>query len=118
MYRYGKPLYRVSPESLKSYIPETSTDRLRIFRLYLALFGFPDVSGAMRFDLFSRYFKLMPGMKVLDIGCGLGLYLKYLSEFPEVTAIGIDLNLRNVRRVRAICNANVSIMSASGLGFS
>ncbi len=39
---------------------------------------------------------LRPGSKILDIGCGSGRHTCAAYRYPNVTAIGIDLNLKNL----------------------
>jgi arsenite methyltransferase len=42
------------------------------------------------------------GTRILELGCGPGLYACRLAkEFPQVTAIGIDLSKRLIRRARS-----------------
>ena len=41
------------------------------------------------------------GTKILELGCGPGLYAcRFAKDFPQVTAMGIDLSKRLIRRAR------------------
>jgi len=41
------------------------------------------------------------GTRILELGCGPGLYAcRFAKEFPQVTAMGIDLSKRLIRRAR------------------
>src|SRR3990172_12316438 len=49
-----------------------------------------------RLDLIRRYVPL-EGARVLDIGCGIGTYVRKLQEIAAL-ACGIDIDLARVRR--------------------
>lgn len=44
-----------------------------------------------------RYFKLQPGDKVLDLGCGEGRHVIAAYVEAEVTAVGVDLNFADLK---------------------
>ncbi|MBS0655352.1 MAG: cyclopropane fatty acyl phospholipid synthase, partial [Verrucomicrobia bacterium] len=56
-----------------------------------------------KFDLICRKLGLQPGMKVLDIGCGWGGFVKYAAEKYGVTAVGITLSENQAAHARKIC---------------
>lgn len=47
-----------------------------------------------------KYFPLQPGERVLDVGCGEGRHVINAYLHGDVTAIGIDLNLNDLRTAR------------------
>jgi SAM-dependent methyltransferase len=57
--------------------------------------------------------RVMPGMRVLDAGCGNGMYLRALRE-RQVNAVGCDLSPGMLRRARhaALVNADVTALPA------
>lgn len=55
-----------------------------------------DVRSEIRVDLQYIADMIEPGTRVLDIGCGDGALLGYLSEFKQVDARGIELSMAGV----------------------
>jgi cyclopropane-fatty-acyl-phospholipid synthase len=56
-----------------------------------------------KLDLIARKLELEPGMKVLDIGCGWGGALHYLSEKYGVTGTGITISEDQFDAARELC---------------
>jgi cyclopropane fatty-acyl-phospholipid synthase-like methyltransferase len=56
---------------------------------------------------------VMPGMRVLDAGCGNGMYLRALRE-RQVNAVGCDLSPGMLRQAEhpALVNADVTAFPA------
>jgi ubiquinone/menaquinone biosynthesis C-methylase UbiE len=48
---------------------------------------------------FNR-FSLLPGDRVLDIGCGSGRHTAAAYQYPGISVIGVDLNLDDVQQAR------------------
>ncbi len=71
----------------------------KILDLSLAYRAFGVLTGAEVFQrrLVTRFLKLSPGDRVLDIGCGPGDWLGYL---PEVDYTGIDFNPEYIEAAR------------------
>jgi SAM-dependent methyltransferase len=84
--------------------------RQRLWRCQLPFF---DIAGWV-LDLAG----LAPGMRVLDAGCGNGIYLRALRE-RRVTAAGCDLSLGMLRGVThcALVNADVTALPMRNGGF-
>ena len=56
-----------------------------------------------KMDLICRKLFLKPGMKLLDIGCGWGSFLKYATERYGVKAVGITVSAEQVELGLQIC---------------
>lgn len=53
-----------------------------------------------QFACVVRALELRPGMRLLDLGCGVGHFLSWLMERLPVTCHGVDLSLNSVRCAR------------------
>jgi cyclopropane-fatty-acyl-phospholipid synthase len=62
-----------------------------------------DEAQNAKFDLVCRKIGLKPGMKVLDLGCGFGSFLKYAAENYGVSGVGINLSKEQVKYARESC---------------
>ena len=51
-----------------------------LLRVYIRLFGLPDVSTQLRAQYFRRFTKRFKFSRALDAGCGLGLYTFYMAR--------------------------------------
>jgi cyclopropane-fatty-acyl-phospholipid synthase len=51
-----------------------------------------DEAQEAKLELICRKLSLQPGMRVLDIGCGFGSFVKYAAEKYGVAAVGITLS--------------------------
>ncbi|MGH9739621.1 MAG: cyclopropane fatty acyl phospholipid synthase [Candidatus Acidiferrales bacterium] len=56
-----------------------------------------------KLDFVCRKLELMPGMKVLDIGCGWGSFPKFAAEKYGVQVTGITLSRRQLELGRTLC---------------
>ncbi len=56
-----------------------------------------------KFDLVCRKVGLKPGMKVLDLGCGFGSFLKYAAEKYGVTGVGVNLSKEQMKFAKESC---------------
>ena len=61
-----------------------------------------DEAQNAKFDLVCRKVGLKPGMKVLDLGCGFGSFLKYAAEHYGVSGVGVNLSKEQVKFARKI----------------
>ncbi len=62
-----------------------------------------DEAQENKLELICRKLALHPGMKILDIGCGWGSFLKYAAEKYEVQGVGISVSQEQVALGKTIC---------------
>lgn len=67
-----------------------------------------------RYAIFSKL--IAPGSSVLDIGCGEGATLRYLSTHNSVRGVGLDISPTAVEKARG-SGINASVADASSPGF-
>ena len=71
-----------------------------------------DEAQENKMDLACRKLKLEPGMKILDIGCGWGYFVKFAAEKYGVHAKGITISEEHVRYAKDLCKGlNVEIQN-------
>jgi len=69
-----------------------------------------DEAQEAKLSLICRKLNLKPGMKVLDIGCGWGSFVKYAAENYDVEVIGITVSREQVEYATADCKGlNVTV---------
>ncbi|CAB0151598.1 Cyclopropane-fatty-acyl-phospholipid synthase [Pseudidiomarina piscicola] len=56
-----------------------------------------------KLELICRKLQLRPGMKVLDIGCGWGSFMKYAAEHYGVRCVGITVSKAQVELGEKLC---------------
>ncbi len=56
-----------------------------------------------KLELVCRKLKLRPGMRILDIGCGWGSFMKYAAEHYQVSCVGITVSEAQVELGRELC---------------
>jgi cyclopropane-fatty-acyl-phospholipid synthase len=59
-----------------------------------------DEAQNAKFDLVCRKVGLKPGMKIVDLGCGFGGFLKYAAEHYGVSGVGMNLSKEQVAFAR------------------
>lgn len=62
-----------------------------------------DEAQEAKLDLICRKLQLKPGMKVLDIGCGWGSFVKYAAEKYRIKATGITISKEQANLARKLC---------------
>lgn len=63
------------------------------------------------FDRACQNMKLKPGMKVLDVGCGNGSFLKYAAEKYGIEGVGITVSEEQAKFAREFCeDLSIKIM--------
>ena len=126
---FGRECYK-NPEILLKMLGEDSVESkasskwLRpLLKAYIYLFGLPDVGFQLRSLYFRRFIRGFKLNRVLDAGCGLGLFSFYLAKkYPQAQIDACDydpdlvaaskkiqdqLNLRNV----SLFQADVSLLA-------
>ncbi len=62
-----------------------------------------DEAQEAKMELVCQKIGLKPGMKVLDIGCGWGSFVKYAAEKYEVDVIGITISKNQLELAQNLC---------------
>ncbi|MBI4491377.1 MAG: class I SAM-dependent methyltransferase [Chloroflexi bacterium] len=94
MFRYGRVYARLSERGLAHLVRVVTGRPLAVvgaIRAYVRWFGYPDVAGQVRFGLVSPLLRFAPGDRLLDAGCGNGLYALELATTCGVPCVGVDL---------------------------
>jgi len=62
-----------------------------------------DEAQEAKLDLVCKKLGLKPGMKVLDIGCGFGSFMKFAVEKYQVSVIGISVSKEQIKLGTELC---------------
>jgi cyclopropane-fatty-acyl-phospholipid synthase len=62
-----------------------------------------DEAQMAKYDLICRKIGLQPGMKVLDLGCGFGGFLKYAAEHYGISGVGVNISKEQVKSAQESC---------------
>lgn len=62
-----------------------------------------DKAQEAKLDLVCRKIGLKPGMRVLDIGCGWGSFLKYAAEKYKIKGFGITVSKEQIKLGNKLC---------------
>jgi cyclopropane-fatty-acyl-phospholipid synthase len=62
-----------------------------------------DEAQEAKFELICKKVGLKPGMKVLDLGCGFGSFLKYAAEHYGVTGVGVNISEEQIKFAKEAC---------------
>ncbi len=62
-----------------------------------------DDAQEAKLDLVCRKINLQPGMKVLDLGCGFGSFVKFAAEKYGASVIGVTVSKEQVKLGREMC---------------
>jgi cyclopropane-fatty-acyl-phospholipid synthase len=63
-----------------------------------------DEAQDAKFELVCRKIGLQPGMRVLDLGCGFGSFLKYAATHYKITGVGVNISKEQVKFARESCH--------------
>ncbi|MBI2641091.1 class I SAM-dependent methyltransferase [Candidatus Roizmanbacteria bacterium] len=64
-----------------------------LIKLYIGLFGIPDLGFQERFYLFQKSISELKGKVFIDAGCGNGVYSRFMaSRFPRSEIYSLDIN--------------------------
>lgn len=70
---------------------------------YWAEAGSLEEAQEAKMDLVCRKMGLKPGMKILDIGCGFGSFMKFAVEKYGVSAVGVTISKEQVKLGKELC---------------
>lgn len=62
-----------------------------------------DAAQEAKLDLICRKLGLLPGMRVLDIGCGWGSFARFAAERHGVSVVGVTVSREQVTLARELC---------------
>ena len=62
-----------------------------------------DQAQEKKLDLICRKLDIQSGMKILDLGCGWGSFIKYAAERYGVKAVGVTVSEEQVKLGKEIC---------------
>jgi cyclopropane-fatty-acyl-phospholipid synthase len=62
-----------------------------------------DQAQEHKFELICRKLHLLPGQKILDIGCGWGSFMKYAVEKYDVYCVGVTLSEEQLALGKELC---------------
>lgn len=63
----------------------------KILNIYFSIFGYPEIAGQFRYPLVTGYLRPNPGERILDAGCGNGIYANTYGNHFGALITGIDL---------------------------
>lgn len=63
-----------------------------------------DAAQEAKFDLICRKIGLKSGMRVLDIGCGWGSFMKYAAEKYDVSCVGVTVSKEQISLGEKLCH--------------
>jgi len=62
-----------------------------------------DEAQEAKSELICKKIGLKPGMRVLDLGCGFGSFLKYAAEHYQITGVGINISKEQIKYAKESC---------------
>lgn len=92
-------------------------------KIYLALFGYPDLGGHIYFPHVVKFLNPLSVEKILDAGCGNGIYINTFVQKFKIKGWGIDINEIYLKRAKVLAkNLNLQVkfkkMSLTNLQFA
>lgn len=104
IFSYGRIYSHLSVKQLESlkFAKGVNGKLLFLFKIYLFLFGYPDVASQRKFLIVEKLLSLKKGDKILDAGCGNGIYLQELGKKYPIEGFGIDARKNRIDAARKI----------------
>lgn len=62
-----------------------------------------DEAQEAKFDLVCKKIGLKPGMKVLDLGCGFGGFMKFAAEKYKISGVAVNISEEQIRFAKQWC---------------
>ena len=98
-YNIGKKHYDIGNELYKNMLDKRMNYSCGYWKNSKTL----DKAQEAKLDLICKKIGLKPGMKILDIGCGWGGFVKFAAEKYKVKAVGITVSKEQIKLAREIC---------------
>lgn len=99
--KYGDIYEKVPAEILNKIVPINSIF-LIVGRLYFKFFGYPDIAGFGRFLKIVEMLSPHKNEKILDAGCGNGIYANSLAYYFHSKLTACDLDKRRIETARKV----------------
>ena len=99
MFSYGKVYSKLPYQGFAFFDRKLEKNSLLGFfaKIYFYLFGYPDVASQRRYKMVEKILDLKRGDKILDAGCGNGIYLHELTNKYGVLGLGVDSRVKRVQ---------------------
>lgn len=101
--KYGDIYEKVPAEILKKIVPANSIF-LIIGRLYFKFFGYPDIASYGRFPKVIKMLDPRESEKILDVGCGNGIYANSLAYYFHSKLLACDLDKNRIKIAEEIAD--------------
>lgn len=98
-FEVGKVHYNLGNELFKAMLDKRLTYTCGYWKNATNL----DEAQEAKLDLVCRKLDLKPGMKILDIGCGWGSFLRYAAENYGVSGVGITVSGEQAKLATEMC---------------
>ena len=98
-YNIGKKHYDIGNELYKNMLDKRMNYSCGYWKNSKTL----DQAQEAKLDLICKKVGLKPGMKILDIGCGWGSFVKFAAEKYKVKAVGITVSKEQAKLARELC---------------
>jgi 2-polyprenyl-3-methyl-5-hydroxy-6-metoxy-1,4-benzoquinol methylase len=104
IFNYGKLYSELSTKTIRRLSPSSSLNKGFSFlvKFYFRIFGYPDVASQRRYLIVEKLLCLKKGEKVLDAGCGNGIYLQEFGSKFNVNGFGVDAQKDRVENAKSI----------------
>ena len=92
---YGD-FYSNLPDKILERISRPNRKLLRLSKYYFRYFGYPDLAGRGRFKRVLKMLDPKKQEKILDAGCGNGIYSNSLSYYFRCESVGVDIDRKRI----------------------
>jgi len=104
IFSYGRVYSKLASDHIKAlkFGSNLNDKLLSLSKLYFYLFGYPDVASQRRYLIVEKLLHLKKGEKVLDAGCGNGIYLQEFGNKFGVSGLGVDVRKNRIQSAKRI----------------
>jgi len=104
MFSYGRVYSKLAPDQIRAlkFGSNLNDKLLSLSKLYLYLFGYPDIASQRRYLIVEKLLHLKKGEKLLDAGCGNGIYLQEFGNKFDVDGLGVDARKNRIQSAKRI----------------